>query len=118
VQQDRDQLAFGEDGVVRLAEALQVGLPRGGVAELLLDALGAVLDGGDEQRLLGAEQADHVRLGDTGEAGHLIGGGAGVAAGRERCDGCRDQLVVALFGGEAGPGHVDMLSANNYRRRN
>src|SRR3712207_8809495 len=48
------------------------------VAELLLDAGGGVLHGGDEQRLLRAEEPDHVRLRDAGQPGHLIGGRAGV----------------------------------------
>ena len=105
VQQHGDQFPLGEQAVVRLPEARQIGLHRGGVAEGLLDAAGGVLHRREEQLLLGAEKPDHVRLGDAGQPRHLIGRGARVAAGRESGHSGGHELPVALVGGESGSGH-------------
>ena len=47
------------------------------------DAVGDQVVGGDEQVLLGSEQAEQVGLGDAGPLGDGLGRGAGVAAAGE-----------------------------------
>ncbi|HEX7298759.1 MAG TPA: hypothetical protein VF257_07110 [Solirubrobacteraceae bacterium] len=99
---DEQQRAIGEHGAVgllhRVEGAFLAGGCRGG-AEGLLDAIEAALDGGQEETLLGPEEAEGVRLGDADRVGDRADRRAVQAGLRELLDGGVDECEVGgVFG--------------------
>ena len=84
--------------------ALEALADRGQLAD---DPVADQVVGGDEQVLLGAEQAEQVGLGDPGPPGDGLGGGPGVAGQGEFGDGRGQHGGATLVGG---------LSARNHHR--
>ena len=73
----------------------------GRLNEHLVDLLKAPLDRLQKQLALGAEQAEHVRLGDPDPARDPVDGRPVQARLRELVDRCLDQRVPALGGRDA-----------------
>ena len=101
-------IAVGQQGAVgraHRAQPLTLGRGGGRGAEGVLEVVVAVLDGGQEQPLLGAEEAEGVGLGDA----DLVGDRAdcrAVQAGREVLHRGRHERVPPGTGGLAGAGGV------------
>ncbi len=102
VQQRLIAAAHRLQRILAVGRAATRGVVRGGVAEHLRDHLEAAIERGQEQLQLGAEEREHIGLGDADALRDALHRGAVQPAVRELVHGGRDQLLAALGGGYAG----------------